>query len=86
MSPTAGDDEVDTTSFSGCGGMDGEEADCCFEVDISLKVCSLRFKEPREDGGESIESPALRRDGGSSIRATIRILSHLYHIQALLGR
>jgi hypothetical protein len=74
MSPTAGD-EVDrdvSTAFwtpSDSVGL----GDCCLDVVINLKVCSLRFNEPRDDGGGSFESErllALRRGGGSYITAS----------------
>ena len=73
MSPTAGDaDDVDTEESTPFWGSETPSVgDCCF--DVAIKVCSLRLKEPRdEDGGSlvSLRLPALRRDGGSSIRAT----------------
>lgn len=63
ISPTAGDDvdeEVSTPVSGWSGGspsvgLGGEliVGDCCFDVVInferSLKVCSLRFSEPRDD-------------------------------------
>ena len=61
------DTGVSTTSI--CGGGDGGTSSvgtgggelivaddcccCCFEVPVVIKVCSLRFKEPREVGGGS---------------------------------
>ena len=78
ISPTAGEDDGVGTGMSmpSCGGGTrssvggGEMTDCCFDV---IKVCILRFKEPRDDGGGSLESvilTALRRDGVSSITVT----------------
>lgn len=80
MSPTAGDVDVEGSFWSGGGGggtasVEGV-ADGCLEVAInlerSLKVCSLRFKEPRDVGwGGGLIFAALRRGGGEScIRAT----------------
>lgn len=71
MSPTAGD-EVDT-DVSTTFWMSLVLGDCCFDVVVNLKVCSLRFKEPSDDGGGPFESerlPALRRGGGSFITTT----------------
>lgn len=73
MSPTAGDDvDTEVSTFRSGGPSDSVGfGDCCF--DVVIKVCSLRFKEPRDDGRGSFESvrlPALRRGGGSCITAT----------------